>query len=82
VVGALLGSQVGHGKGTTVAEIAGAAGGAWAGNEIEKRVKTSKHFDVVVRLENGGTQTVSYPAQPAFGVGSRVRIENGVLVAI
>lgn len=82
VVGALLGSQVGHGKGTTVAEIAGAAGGAYAGNEIEKRVKASKHFDVVVRLENGGTQTVSYPAQPALGVGSRVRIENGALVAI
>jgi outer membrane lipoprotein SlyB len=82
VVGALLGSQVGHGTGTTVAEIAGAAGGAWAGNEIEKKVKTTKHFDVVVRLENGGTQTVSYPAQPAFSVGSRVRIENGALVAI
>jgi outer membrane lipoprotein SlyB len=81
VVGALLGSQVGHGTGTTVAEVAGAAGGAWAGNEIEKRVKTSKHYDVVVRLENGGSQTVSYAAQPAFSVGSRVRVENGVLVA-
>ncbi|MGB3935239.1 MAG: glycine zipper 2TM domain-containing protein [Burkholderiales bacterium] len=82
VVGALLGSQVGHGTGTTVAQIAGAAGGAWAGNEIEKKMKSTKHFDLVVRLENGGSQTVSYPAQPAFSVGSRVRIENGALVAI
>jgi outer membrane lipoprotein SlyB len=81
VVGALLGSQVGHGKGTTIAEVAGAAGGAWAGNEIEKRVKTTKHYEVVVRLQNGGVQTVSYPSQPAFAVGSRVRVENGTLVA-
>ena len=81
VVGALLGSQVGHGKGTTIAEIAGAAGGAWAGNEIEKRVKTTKHYEVVVRLQNGGLQTISYPAQPAFAVGARVRVENGTLVS-
>ena len=82
VVGALLGSQVGKGKGTTIAEIAGAAGGAFAGNEIEKRMKTTKHYEVVVRLANGGSQTVTYAAQPAFGIGSRVRVENGVLVQI
>ena len=82
VVGALLGSQVGKGKGTTVAEIAGAAGGAFAGNEIEKRMKTSRHYEVVVRLENGGSQTVSYPADPGFRVGTRVRVENGALVQI
>ena len=82
VVGALLGSQVGHGKGTTIAEVAGAAGGAFAGNEIEKRMKTTKHYEVVVRLANGGSQTVSYTTQPALGVGSRVRVENGALVQI
>jgi outer membrane lipoprotein SlyB len=82
VVGALLGSQVGHGTGTTIAEVAGAAGGAWAGNEVEKRVRTTKHYEVVVRLANGGSQTVSYAAQPPFGVGSRVRVENGTLVQI
>jgi outer membrane lipoprotein SlyB len=82
VGGALLGSQVGHGQGTTVAELLGAAGGALAGNEIQKRMQTAKHYEVVVRLENGGSQTVSYPAQPALSVGSRVRVENGALVAI
>ena len=81
VAGALLGSQVGRGRGTTVAQVAGAAGGAWAGNEIEKRMKTTKHYEVVVRLENGGTQMVSYPSEPAFRVGNRVRVENGSLVA-
>ena len=80
VAGALLGSQVGHGRGTTVAEVAGAAGGAWAGNEIEKRMKTTKHYEVVVRLENGGSQMVSYPSEPGLRVGTRVRVENGTLV--
>jgi outer membrane lipoprotein SlyB len=82
VAGALLGSQVGHGTTTTVAEVAGAAGGAWAGNEVEKRIKTTKHFEVVVRLDNGGSQVISYPAQPGFAVGTRVRVENGALVRI
>ena len=37
VVGGLLGNQVGDGKGRTLATIAGAMGGAYAGNEIAKR---------------------------------------------
>ena len=80
VAGALVGSQIGHGGGKTVAEVAGAAGGAFLGNEIQKKVTSTTHYNVVVRLENGGTQTVSYPTQPAFSVGSRVRVENGTLV--
>jgi outer membrane lipoprotein SlyB len=80
VAGGLLGSQIGSGRGTTVAQIAGAAGGALAGNEVEKRMKKTQHYEVVVRLENGGTQTISYPAQPSMRVGDRVRVENGTLV--
>jgi outer membrane lipoprotein SlyB len=79
VAGALLGSQIGHGSGTTIAELAGAAGGAYAGNEIEKRVKTTKHYEVVVHLENGGSKTFSYAAQPGFAVGTRVKVANGTL---
>ena len=82
VAGALLGSQVGSGRGTTVAQVAGAAGGAFAGNEIEKRMKTTKHWEAVVRLENGGSQTISYAAQPGFAVGAKVRVENGTLVVL
>jgi outer membrane lipoprotein SlyB len=80
VAGALVGSQIGHGGGKTIAELAGAAGGAFLGNEIQKKVTTTTHYEVVVRLENGSSQTVSYAAQPAFAVGSRVRMENGALI--
>jgi outer membrane lipoprotein SlyB len=82
VAGALVGSQIGHGNGKVLAEVAGAAGGAYLGNEIQKKVTTTTHYDVVVRLENGGAQTISYPTQPAFTVGNRVRVENGGLVRI
>ena len=81
VVGGLLGSQMGQGRGTTVAEIAGAVGGAVVGNEIEKRVKKTTHYEVVTRLQGGGVQTITYATQPAFRVGDKVRVENGVLVS-
>ena len=80
VVGAVIGSQVGQGRGTTAAEIAGAIGGAVAGNEIEKRAKKTRHYDVTVRLQGGGAQTISYATEPAFKVGDKIRVENGALV--
>jgi outer membrane lipoprotein SlyB len=79
LAGVLLGSQIGQGQGTTVAQVAGAVGGAYAGNEIEKRMKTTKHYEVLVRLENGGTQTFSYATQPSFAVGAKVRVDGSVL---
>ncbi len=82
VVGAVIGSQIGSGRGTTVAQIAGAVGGAVAGNEIEKRATKTKHYDVTARLQGGGTQTVSYPTEPAFKVGDKIRVENGALVPV
>lgn len=36
VVGGLLGNQIGRGKGNTVATLAGAAGGAYAGNKVQQ----------------------------------------------
>ncbi|WP_202635338.1 glycine zipper 2TM domain-containing protein [Rugosibacter aromaticivorans] len=79
VVGAMIGSQIGKGRGTAAAEIAGAVSGAVAGNEIEKRVKKTRHYDVTVRLQGGGIQTISYATEPALKVGDKVRVENGTL---
>lgn len=82
VAGAILGNQIGSGSGRTVARVAGAAGGIYAGNEIEKRMKTVKHHEVLVRLDNGGAQTFAYENQPDFGVGTRVKVENATLVVV
>lgn len=79
LAGGVLGSRVGEGRGKTAAEIAGALGGAYAGNEVEKRTRKTKHYEVVVRLQDGGKQSISYETDPGFKEGDRVRIVNGTL---
>ena len=80
VVGALLGSQLGAGRGRTAAELAGAVGGAYAGHAIEGNARKTNHYEVLVHLQNGANQTVSYAAEPGFKVGDRVKINDGVIV--
>jgi len=80
VAGAVLGSQIGRGNGSTAAGILGAVGGAYAGREVEKRMKREKRYNVVVRLDNGGTQTVQMANDPGLAAGTPVRIENGAVV--
>lgn len=80
VVGALLGNQVGNGNGKTAATIAGAVGGAFAGRALEGNVRKTLHYEVLVRLQNGGTQTVSFEADPGYRVGEKVNITDGVMM--
>ncbi len=79
VAGAVIGNQFGRGGTKTVARLAGAAGGAYAGHQIEKQVRTHKRFDVIVRMEAGGERTVSYEAAPTWRAGDRVRVVDGKL---
>jgi len=80
VAGALLGNQIGGGSGRKIATVAGAAGGAYAGHQVEKHVKTTKRYDVVVRMEDGSARNFPYDAEPAFRVGARVKVVEGALV--
>ena len=79
VVGAVLGSQVGSGSGKTAAQIAGALGGAYIGRNIERRQRRTEHYEVVIRFDAGGMQTVTYENNPNLQVGEKVRVNNGVL---
>lgn len=79
VVGGLLGNQVGGGSGKTAATVVGAIGGALAGRAIEGNVKRTQHYEVLVRLQSGGTQTVAFEADPGYRVGDKVRITDGVM---
>jgi len=79
VVGGLLGNQVGGGSGKKIATVAGAAGGAFAGHQVEKTMKSSTRYDVTVRMEDGTVRTFPYDTQPAFQTGSKVRVVNGAL---
>jgi outer membrane lipoprotein SlyB len=77
-VGGLLGNQVGSGSGRTAATVAGAVGGALAGRSIERNAR-GERYEVVVRYENGATQSVRYDNDPGFRVGEQVRVSDGVL---
>lgn len=79
VVGGLLGNQVGAGRGKDAMTVAGAVGGAVAGNEVEKRVKTTRSYEVTVRLNDGTTRVISESGQPVWRAGDKVRIVNGAI---
>lgn len=81
VVGGLLGNQIGGGTGKKIATVAGAAGGAFAGHQVEKNMKSTTHYDVTVKMDDGAVRTFPFDAQPPFQTGSRVRIVNGTLTA-
>ena len=57
----------------------GAVGGALAGNEVEKRYKSTKTYKVSVRMEDGSYHSFDFDAAPPFAVGDRVRVIDGRL---
>jgi outer membrane lipoprotein SlyB len=80
LVGALLGNQIGKGGTRDIATIAGAAGGAYAGNKIEQNAKSVKRWDVAVRFDNGEEKTYSFDKDPGFSPGSEVKASSGSIV--
>lgn len=80
VVGGILGHQIGDGAGNTAATVLGAAGGAYAGHELEKRNQTQQGnvYQLTVRLNNGSYQTLTQTTNNDIRVGDSVRIDNGV----
>lgn len=79
VVGGLLGNQVGGGSGRAAATAAGVVGGAIVGNQIDKQRNpaSATAYQVGVRMDNGGYQTVTQADVSGLGIGQRVRLENG-----
>jgi len=77
LTGALVGSQFGRGDGRTALTILGAAGGAYAGNNVEKNMNKSTAWRITVRMDDESHRAVSQPEQPALAVGDKVRIVDG-----
>lgn len=81
VVGGLLGNQFGGGTGRLGMTALGAVGGGFAGNAVEKHLRSTTAYQVRVRMENGRLRYFTYREAPPFQQGERVRIEHGALVA-
>lgn len=94
VVGGLVGHQIGGGKGRTLATVAGAVGGGYAGKRIQESrqqdnvtTSTEQHCETV---ENSSSKVVGYDVSYVFnGVtrttrmdhdpGDRVQVQQGVV---
>lgn len=80
VIGGIVGNQVGAGRGNTAATVVGAAGGAYAGHQMEKRNQSSSEaYKFQIRMDDGSHQTVTQTTNPDIRVGDRVQIDNGVI---
>jgi outer membrane lipoprotein SlyB len=77
VLGGVIGHQIGSGTGQTVATIAGAAGGAYVGNTVEKNRNTKGYWSVAIRMDGGTTRTFRYTNQPSVHEGERVKLVDG-----
>lgn len=80
IAGAVLGDQVGKGHGSRkVITVLGAAGGAFAGREIEKQARGTSHWEIDVRRDDGAAQTIRSDVAPSYQPGQRVRLIDGRL---
>ena len=70
VAGALLGNTLGGGRGKTVTTLAGAAAGAYAGNQVQKNMQQK---DVVTRTEHR-CKTVNDTSQKLVGYDVTYRL--------
>jgi outer membrane lipoprotein SlyB len=76
IIGGVVGHQVGSGRGNTAATVAGAAGGAYVGQQIAKDQRRPDLYEVTVKMESGGYQTVVVD-DASYAVGEPVRVVNG-----
>lgn len=80
VAGAILGHQVGQGRGKDLATIAGAAGGAYAGHKIEQNMRSTKQWVVSVRFDDGSMRDFNYEKDPGLAEGVLVKNTQAGLV--
>jgi outer membrane lipoprotein SlyB len=79
VAGAVAGGAIGNvasKKNKTLSTVIGAVAGGVAGHYGEKYLKKTAHWEVVVKLNSGATQTFKLDAEPDFKVGDAVIVSG------
>jgi outer membrane lipoprotein SlyB len=77
ILGGVLGHQIGSGRGNTVATVAGAAGGAYVGNQVEKNKNKKSYWTIAIKMDTGQSRTFTYSSQPTVHEGERVKLVDG-----
>ncbi|MEJ2174688.1 MAG: glycine zipper 2TM domain-containing protein [bacterium] len=81
VLGGVIGHQFGGGNGKKILTVVGAAGGAYAGHQVEKQARGTKRWEIDVRMDSGALRTLSSDSAPLWQAGDRVRVVDGRLEA-
>ncbi len=77
ITGLGIGSLIGAGTGRDVAMVLGTLGGAFAGNEIQKKHdQPIPGQEIIVRLSNGVLISVTQPVTESLHKGQRVYVEG------
>jgi outer membrane lipoprotein SlyB len=77
VIGLGIGSLIGGGTGRDVAMVAGAIGGAVAGNEVQKKHdQPIPAQQIMVRTTSGVLVAVTQPLGPTLSVGQKVFLQG------
>lgn len=80
IVGGVAGNQLGgDDTGRAVGTVAGAIAGGYVGNRVEKDAKTTDHYRITVRMENGKTYHFNREHRTGYAVGTPVYVRGGVL---
>jgi outer membrane lipoprotein SlyB len=74
VVGGLVGNQIGHGGGRAGMTVLGAAGGAYAGHQIERSRARYNAYVMHIRMDDGSMRTIEQ--RTAIAKGSHVVVEG------
>jgi len=74
IAGGVLGHQVGSGRGKDVATVAGVAGGAYVGNEVEKKNKAATSYVVRVKMEDGSNRSFTFSNPTSYKAGDAVKV--------
>ena len=81
IVGGVAGHQFGSGRGNKAATAGGAVVGGVVGSQIGKAESTTA-YDMVIRMDNGATQTMTVAATGGLRSGSRVRVSGNQISAM
>lgn len=82
VLGGVIGHQFGGGSGKKILTVVGAAGGAYAGHQVEKQARGTKRWEITVRMDSGALRTLTSESAPMWRSGDRVRVLDGRLEAV
>lgn len=74
LTGAVGGSMIGRGRGSTIAALLGGLAGGFGGHALEQSATSQEGFEYQVRLSDGSSISITQGAEPNLAVGQSVKV--------